>query len=433
MTVFQPSVRIKANARKPVKCAVRSCAWLTLAFFALAPSLAVAEEPLPDIEARTFNVKVLRKSRSGRVILFEAPTEAAPAVGRVLLLKRDGAPAIGMRVLKLYPDKPGFAAKRLRDYVDTDLLNSGNALFAVEKISDLAPPPPPPQTAADRADLRELEQWDAAERTPDAPKAPASLTEPGANLAALESTKEPGAGQEPPTPEAPPAEAAVGGEALAAETTAAETSAAETGTAETPAENTEAAPAENESAENAPAEDLPPEEEDESLLGLAIKEIPDLDPHRHWLSLAIGQLANGGDYFTGAGLRYGITVKKLLFLHSAESQDSLALEGGIFNYNITGYVEAQDSFMVLSPTGALRYNIYFRDDFGIFFYGGLAYHYATATSDIPSAAEAAETALLLSGITPALGAGLVFRVGPNWDARIDAGLDIVGLSLMLRF
>src|SRR4051812_35215047 len=111
--------------------AVKSVLLIVLiVFLGLLRGLVAAEpaapaETLPDIEARTFDLRIVRKSKSGRVILFESGREALPKIGRILLLKRGDQPAVVVRVLKIYPDQGAFAAKGLRNYPAAPLMDPG--------------------------------------------------------------------------------------------------------------------------------------------------------------------------------------------------------------------------------------------------------------------------------------------------------------------
>ena len=39
----------------------------------------------------------------------------------------------------------------------------------------------------------------------------------------------------------------------------------------------------------------------------------------------------------------------------------------------------------------------------------------------------------LGGVRPALGLGILFLVGPNWNVRLDLGIENIGAGLVLRF
>jgi hypothetical protein len=71
----------------------------------------------------------------------------------------------------------------------------------------------------------------------------------------------------------------------------------------------------------------------------------------------------------------------------------------------------------------------FGENFGIFFYGGLMQNFVTQVS----ANATADVQASLQSIVPAVGTGLLFRVGPSWEARVDLGYDMLALGLVLRF
>jgi hypothetical protein len=63
-------------------------------------------------------------------------------------------------------------------------------------------------------------------------------------------------------------------------------------------------------------------------------------------------------------------------------------------------------------------------------------NFVSATSTVSSQDTANVLAHLdtnANGLVPIGGAGLLFRTGPNWLARVDFGTDFVGLGLVLKF
>src|ERR1700745_569396 len=57
-------------------------------------------EKLPDIEAKTVNVKIMRRSRSGHVYVFETEGAEPLHTGKILLLKQNDQPVMAFRVLR---------------------------------------------------------------------------------------------------------------------------------------------------------------------------------------------------------------------------------------------------------------------------------------------------------------------------------------------
>ena len=109
--------------------------------------------PLPDIAAKTYPVKVIRRSSSNKIYLFEDPTNRQPKVGRILLLKREDELFMAFRVLKTYPDQKAIAAKRIRRYRKHRVLENDEPYLALEKLGDLNTP----NTPEDNEGLAELE------------------------------------------------------------------------------------------------------------------------------------------------------------------------------------------------------------------------------------------------------------------------------------
>jgi hypothetical protein len=158
-----------------------------------------------------------------------------------------------------------------------------------------------------------------------------------------------------------------------------------------------------------------------------------IERHHQQISGEFGFLRNnsvggstGGGYYIAGGFRYGLTVGRMLFVKRANAQDSITLEGGAFIYKILA--ENNDAYTVVSFIPTLRYNIVLSDNFGIFFYGGaMINRVAAATNATDAGLES------LTSILPAGGGGLIFQLGPNWDVRVDAGIDMLSAGLMLRF
>src|SRR4051812_27629486 len=117
----RPSSRIKSNAAGLVKPGLGAVLLCALAFAAtrlpvaevrnaatapsrlLFPSALAAEdvEPqLPEIEARSFDITVSKRSSTKRIYLADTPVEL-PRVGKILLLKRGDEPVIALKVLKI--------------------------------------------------------------------------------------------------------------------------------------------------------------------------------------------------------------------------------------------------------------------------------------------------------------------------------------------
>ncbi len=371
-------------------------AWIALALLgALLPGLrATAEEtPLPDIIARKFDLKIERRSNSNLTYLLRAPEGGPPGVGKILLIRSNETPIVALRVLKQYPEKDSFAAKRVRRYGDFRVLDKTETYIALEKKQDAEGTPPPPVTQQDQADLQELES----------PATPADAAAPE------------------PAPPAPPAQP--------------------------PDENVPDVSeydAELDSG-TSPLPDSEGDDEGEENSGLGIEETKNLDPYRHTLSAQFGFMTNVDPeskryLFSGGGLRYGYSPFRLLFFRGSAVQDSLTIEGGLFVYKIVKFLSTAnaeiDTYTVVPTVLALRYNLALSETFTVFFYAGMLKNWViSATNGVAAAVEFKDNNPFtsLNSLVPAVGGGFFFQIGPNWSARIDAGLDFIGAGLVLKF
>ena len=362
------------------------------------PTVPSPASTLPEIEARDFSVKVVQRSKSAKIYLFDDLSDAKTRAGKILLLRQESNLIMAFRVLKTYPDKKQFAAKRVRRYGEVQVLEPQAAYMALEKVGDVVIPPP---TAQDKADLKELEAGPNASVSSDAAPPPTA-----------DSTSN-------PPPLAPIPEVQAYDTDLDAATTPPPAGAADS--------------------ENSGAKKSGEEEEDAlAHLGAAIDEVNSIDTNRQWLTAGIGYLRNNTvsgspAYYAGLGLRYGLTLGKMLFLRRAHVQDSVAAEAGAFYYKILNYNNQEgNAYEVLPLIGTFRYNILFSENFGIFFYAGIVQNMVTSVAG-GTEAEQAQYKSALHSTFPAAGGGLLFRVGPNWDARVDLGIDQATLGLVLRF
>lgn len=346
-------VRIKSDWTSIVKKLIKPLLLLTL----ISQSTAFADD-LPEIEALAFKVRVVRKTKSGRVYLFDDLSSHKPPQGKIFLVKENQEPAMAFRVLKQYADKPQFAAKRVRQY-QTPYLESSHEYIAWQKLRDLhAGPSNIPVSEEDQSELQELEN--------------AAISEEELN-----------------------------DEELARQL------------------------------DKSTPEKLTRDEE-LTLKQLEIREYPQLDRFSHWLSLQMGLIrnlsaSNEATYYTGGGIRYGLTVGKRM-LAKQNSEDSLVLEGTIFYYRVLQFLTPTDEY-TMTPWGVnLRYNLMWSETFGFFLYGGFLYNYI-----LSSQGDTAEGIALLGGFVPSFGTGLLYTMGPHWQLRLDLGYDLIGIGLVLRY
>ncbi len=118
----------------------------------------VSEISEPNIEAKVYDLMVIRPSRSGRVYLFEMPDtgDVLPADGKIFLLRNTDEPVMAFRVLKTYSTTGRIAAKKILPYPGYDTLEKRATFRAFEKVGDLITPVPP--STEDLSDLKELEE-----------------------------------------------------------------------------------------------------------------------------------------------------------------------------------------------------------------------------------------------------------------------------------
>lgn len=394
----------------------------------------ILDETIPPIEARTYEVKIKREAESGRSFLFEDPTGAKPVVGNIILLKRGTEPVMAFRVLRNQVEKKEFIAKRVRRYGNAFRMPAGEAFTAVERVTELALPPPP--TMEDQQDMKELAGDGDADyaANPDA-----GAGDPGtAGGAGAPSGGGPAPGG---TDDATLDGLASNGAAGSGDP------ALSGGGADEPAGGAggNGGAGDDGAPDGPPPEGGPVGEADFNLSGesdvsdpgsvTAIDEIDPLDRHRQALSAEFGTFrgaiqpdADTAPYYTGIGLRYGLTLGRMVLVRRAKVQDSFVLEGGAFVYRVNNFLETGDSYTVVPLIATGRYNLFLNETFGIHFYGGIARTVVAGSTD-----GTTEGLDRLQAFTPAFGGGLLFRLGPHWHARVDAGLDMIGAGLMISF
>lgn len=116
---------------------------------------------LPEIEAKTYEVRASKVSKSNRVYVFDDLEKREPRLGRIILVRKGDQPVKAFRVLKLYPERNQFAVKRVRVYGGHDKpLELQTNYIVVEKIADLQEEalPPPPLTDDEKKDIQEIEE-----------------------------------------------------------------------------------------------------------------------------------------------------------------------------------------------------------------------------------------------------------------------------------
>lgn len=342
------------------------------------------ETPVPDIEAKMFGIKVIRRSNSNKIYLFDDPDGHQPSPGKLILLRREDEPIMAFRVLKTYPEEKRIAAKRIKKYGKHRLLGNDETYLALEKTSEIAPALP---TEQDRSELKDLESKESD-------KIPGKITDEAKEKLGIQPfDKDLDAASSPPPPK-------------------------------------------EKDSKDGSIEPLDLEDEEDSHLAVAVEEVHPIDHNTQWLTAGFGFVRNrappstgGYYYFSSGNLRYALNIGQMILMEKAHLQDSISLEGGFYLYKSIGFTPSQgDAYTVLSIIGNLRYNIFFSRRFGVFFYGGIIQNGIVSSSQSQDSARAA-----LISTLPAFGTGLLFEVGPNWYTRADIGIDSISLNLVLRF
>jgi hypothetical protein len=295
---------------------------------------------------------------------------------------------MALRVLRDYSDKNQFAAKWVRRYRDVQTLDAQTSYVAIEKIADREGPP---LTAQDRAELKEVES--------DIP---------------------------PPTDSPPPVAALPPAKKFDSELDAS--------TSPPPKNSAEVTSPELTSADV---------REIDELKDITAEELVILDREKNWLGFGYDIFRQNGagtssyaGYFGGFDLKYARTIKQLIYLKKKDIQDSFAIEGSLGYYKVLNFVGSQtnDSYTVIPFTLTGRYNVNFGQDITLFAYVGLNKNILLASSQggaDPGSFSTAQSQL--NSVLPAVGIGMLFRIGPGWYIRFDGGLDQIGLGMTLRY
>ncbi len=325
-------------------------------------SLPPVRDELPPIEAQTFHLKVIKRSASDKIYLFEDLDTQVPTTGRILLLKAENESFMALRILKTDLNNKTVIAKRIKRYNNHYYLENDTVFIAIEKISDRAI-----SSLESQEDHVELEDF-------------------------LHKTS--GLRIQPYDPEL----------------------------------DLPSSPQPSNDGEDTPLSQKDLEARD-SHLTVSLEEIQPIETQQHWLTAGFGYVRNNGPsgsyYFSAGNLRVATNLGKMLFLNSPHLQDSLSIEAGFYLYKALNFSTLGDAYTILNLVANFRYNLFFNQSFGLFFYGGIMQGYVLSASQTNSTS--------LNSFSVAGGGGLLFQVGPSWYTRIDIGYDNIGLNLVLRF
>lgn len=357
-------------------------------------------EKIKPIEAEDFKVRAVRKSRSGRVFLFEDPTENRPHPGKVLLIKSDKEEIVAVRVLKNYPAR--FAARVVLKFKEPALNTDYRALKKLgDKIIAMIK-----ERERQGKDLNETQTDEelAKEVAPDDNELDRGIPLPQPKATGKKRTK----------PVSQPR-----------------------------ANNQGPAPLFSKEGLELTSESIEVAEEDEPFADLDVNEETVLEPKNHALSLEYGSFKSVdkvGDpaSYSGVGARYSYNAFRNVIFKKKHLQDMITAEAGLFYYTITGFVRADDRVSVFPLALTARYNLLLGETFSFFGYLGLAHNFASSGS-----AEAGlnETQLVefnngmnfLQSTKAAVGVGAMMKIGPSWAIRVEYGTDIFGIGAVLKF
>ncbi len=409
------SLRISTLNRGLVTWGFRWAFIATAIFAASRAHVATAAEeiaPTAEIEAKAYDIRTIRPSRSGRVYLFEMGEEGLPVDGKIFLLREGDQPVMALRVLKTYPANLRIAAKKLRTYPGFDTLTRNSRYRAFEKIGDVVAPVP--ASPEDLQDLQDLESSSIEELPPEAP--PEELEE--TQKALEDPTGEERLPDELP-PDAPPAEE-LPSEDLSGETPPAEESPAE----ELPVE--EPAPP----AEEPATEDSASEEEEEEDLEYKSAHSDDDEEHGNYFpnqfTMAVGVLPTPSGRPPGPSLKFGGGLQ-----YARNLSPGIALEGAFFYYKSAGEDSATGNTVtttMIPIVGTVRIQRHFGELWTGYLYGGLVYPWVS--SSIGASARLLQQIQILR---PAIGVGTFLQTGPNWYLRMNLGYDAISLGVSLRY
>ena len=347
----------------------------------------VTEETKKTIDAEEFKVKLLKKSKSGKVLLLEDAEENKPKPGKILLLKENETEIGAIRVLKTYPGK--FAGKLVLSLNENAL---GTSYRALKKLGDrIIKLIREQEKLLPESERSVLDEDLANEVTPDDRELDRGIPKP------QPITK--------PTPKPTP-----------------------TAKVEKKTEN------QIEPLFDEEGNELEDGEETSPFSDINIQEDYPLEPFRNIISLQYASI-NGVDASgktksrSSIGGRYGYNLVRGMLLRKKTLQDMLTLEGSVFYYNITGFVSIKDSITVFPLTATLRYNLLPSES--IIFYGYLGVSKNIVTFDPEYTSSSDVTVLKNTKLVG--GAGTLFKIGPNWAIRLDLGTDLFAIGGSLKF
>lgn len=363
------------------------------------------------IEAESFPIRLVKKSTSGNVLLFDDVSENKPNPGKILLLKDSSEPIVAIRVLKNYDknidetDKrkdTKFAGKIVLNFKDPSI---GSEYRALKKLGDRIIDLIKQEEVRQQKKAEDIEKTDeelAKEISPDDEELDRGIPVPKK----IENKESPAKAKEKAK------------EKEKKEVTKAEPLFDKYG---------------NELEAGSDGELPPLLPGDDSLEQTAINEDKPYEPSKHAISFEYASILNVDRdqlpaNYSALGLRYNHSVWKNLLFKRKQFVDRVSFELSLFYYSIGSFVYSDDVVTVFPVIFTPRYNVELTDNFMVYLYAGIMKNFATQSDG----KEIIDTSVL-EGFLPSLGIGLNIKFGPGWAARVDFGTDLFGIGAVLKF
>lgn len=349
-----------------------------------------ADDQINPIDAEEFHVRILKQSRSKRVLLFEDTAENKPKSGKILLIKQDKDEIVAVRVLKNYPRK--FAAKIVLPFGTQPKV--GGDYRALKKIGDkIIEMIKAREKAISDLDSTKTDEQLAGEVPPDDEELDRGIPMPGAE----------------PAPKK------------------------ETSVKPNTTEQEKPQPLWDKDGNELTPESIEVADEEEPFADLSVREDLPLEPHNHVVSFQYAQITtgakdNGSKAYDAYGVRYGYNFGRMTFLKKRTLQDMFTAELGLFIIPIASYYQQNDAVTALPAIATLRYNFLIGETLAFFIYGGVEYNFVQQDGTIPTA-----QIKYLATTAPAVGGGVLLSIGPAWGVRAEFGYNFFGIGGTLKF
>jgi hypothetical protein len=323
---------------------------------------------------------------------------------------------------------------------------------APSPIPSTAAPPSPVESAPPLPPTAPITPDAAVAPIPSPAPPPVVIESPAPPLA--EASPLPEVAPEPPAPEASPAtEAAIPSPAdlsgpgqvpAPAQTSATSNDIPAPGSSPSPAPQAKGFDS-NLDATTSPQPEASPDLSGDDMSSIMVEEVKHFDDDSNSLSVGVGLYRNllnsysctpqcttppttVAIYNSAGFVRYSRTLVHRIHFKSKNWQDDLTVDGTLGFYKYLGTSSNGDTYTVVPASLALRYTLLPNEDFGFFVYAGFVQNVVVQTINADPNVQSG-----LNSFLPDIGVGMLFRIGPSWYMRGDAGVDLFGVSISLRF